>query len=247
MKSLYNKHFNKMAFVIGAGPSLRFINNDDIKDYVTITVNSGILKLPECDYFLSDDIGAHWWNYWHDTAPKSNCIKLLYEDKLKRFADHFDPKQVVYFKHKEWFTPPNKFYLPEGLTMTKDPTLPIIGARTSVASAVHVAYIMGCNPIVLLGCDCCYGPENCRYFWQYPGFKKAYRINNEPVFCETNGMKISSKMVDYHCVEFIHYWNKFAKINKGKCNIISASDGLLKCFPKMEIKDILKEYGKNKK
>jgi len=195
-------------------------------------------------FFLSDDIGVKWWNYWKDTAKDSNCIKLLYEDKLKTEAGHFDPEKVVYFKHKWWFSPPKSYNLPDGLIMTKEAELPIIGARTSVGSAVHMAHIMGCDPIVLLGCDCCYGPRNLRYFWQYPGYPKVYRINGEPVYCDNNKGKMMKKPVDSHCVSFIEYWNKLAQINEGKCNIIYASEGgLLNCFPKMTVSEVLEKYG----
>ena len=248
MKDLQDRHAGKMGFVIGASPSLHNVDPNLLKDYVTITVNSGVLKIPNCDYFLSDDIGAKWWNYWHDTVKHSNCIKLLFEDKLRSEAGHFDPEKVVYFKHKWWFQPPRKYNLPDGLIMTKNAELPIIGARTSAGSAVHMAYIMGCDPIVLLGCDCCYGPKNLRYFWQYPGETKAYRINGEPVFCHANNGKMFNKTVDHHCVEFMEYWTKLAKINQGTCNIVYASEGgILSCFPVMTLNEVLAKYGERKR
>lgn len=243
MKDLQDKHAGKMCFIVGAGPSLRSVNASLLSNYITITVNSGILKVPDCDYFLSDDIGVKHWNYWHDHAKNGKCIKLLYEDKLKAEAGHFDPQKVVFFKHKWWFQPPKSYNLPDGLIMTKDANLPIIGARTSVGSAVHIAYIMGCDPIVLLGCDCCYGPRNIRYFWQFPGETPAHRINGERVFCHANSGKMNNKCVDHHCVEFTQYWARLAKINAGTANIIYASEGgILRCFPVMTLNEVLEKY-----
>ena len=52
MKDLQDRYSGKLGFVIGAGPSLRFIDEKQLKPYVTITVNSGIVKVPECDFFF---------------------------------------------------------------------------------------------------------------------------------------------------------------------------------------------------
>ena len=56
------------------------------------------------------------------------------------------------FDHKSWFSPEDKSYNLDGLKLTKQE--PIVGARVSMGSAVHLAFLMGCDPIVLLGNDC---------------------------------------------------------------------------------------------
>lgn len=247
LKDLQDKHLGSMGFVVGGGPSLHFQNIEPLKDYVTIAVNSGILKASNCDYFLSDDVGVKHWNYYHRDAKESKCIKLLYEDKLKNDASHFRQEEVLFFKHKWWYSPEKKEYNFNGLEMTKDADSPIIGARTSAASALHFLYIMGCSPIVLLGCDSCYRIGK-RYFWQFPGEKKAFRLNGNPVFSNPNRGRRRGQFVDSHCCEFDDYWNHFERINRGKVDIIYASEGgLLECFPTKRLEDVFLEYGEKKK
>lgn len=242
LKGLENKHKGAMGFVIGGGPSLHFQNVSALKKYVTISVNSGILKMPECDYFLSDDIGAKHWNYYQTTAKDSKCLKLLYEDKLKDCVSHFRAEEVIFFRHKWWYSPETEETNLAGLEMTKDALAPIIGARTSAASAVHFLYIMGCDPIVLLGCDSCYR-KGKRYFWQFPGEPRAFRLNGEPVFCSANKGLHKGQPIDSHCRDFDNYWKQFAKQNKDRAEIIYASEGgIIDCFPMMTLNEVLEKY-----
>ena len=249
LKDLQDKHKDKLIFVVGAGPSLHFQDVEPLKKYVTIAVNSGIVKVPFADYFLSDDIGAKNFNYYVNLAPKLSCIKLLYREKLGKHAGCFKKEEVIWFNHKWWNDPKNKKKNPTGLVLTKDAKLPIIGARTSMRSAVHFAYIMSSSytKIVLLGSDCCYF-ANKRYFWQFPGEPKVYRTTGEPVFSKPNrGMK-NGRPVDSHSVQFVEYWNAFVEQNKDTpdLNIIDTSNGLLECFTKMSLPEVLQKYGVKK-
>lgn len=247
LKDLQDKHKGQMGFVIGAGPSLHFQDVSPLKDYVTVATNSGILKVPDCDYYVTDDEGVVQWNYWRETARKSKAIKLLYETKLKNHASLFKPEDYLFFGHKTWYDPSTKKFPEGGLVMTKDAEAPIIGARTSLASAIHWAYIMGCDPIVLLGADCCYR-GNKRYFWQFPGETRAFQYNGQPVWSTPNKGKKDGQPVDSHCVDFLEYWRQFAEVNKDIANIIYASEGgILKCFPSMTLKESLQKYGERKK
>ena len=242
LEELQDKHKGQLCFVVGAGPSLHFQDLQPLKKHVVIAVNSGILKVPDCDYFVSDDEGAATWNYYKETARKSKCIKLLYEAKLKKHVTHFDPEQVILFQHKTWYDLKTKKYLEGGGDMTKEAIAPIIGARTSLATALHFAYIMGCDPIVLLGADCCHR-DGKRYFWQYPGEARAFQAGRGSLHFAADRGRLEGKPVDSHCVEFIDYWNQFAQANAGRANIIYASEGgILKCFPSMTLDEVLKAY-----
>ena len=128
--------------------------------------------------------------------------------------------------------------------MTKDAQKPIIGARTSTGTAIHLAYIMGFDPIVLIGNDCCHYQRK-RYFWQFPGEKKAYRVDGMPIVFVADRGKMGNKSIDKHSVDFMQYFNALSKqCKKQNINIIDASGefGLLKCFDKMELEDILDDY-----
>ncbi len=242
--NLENKHFNQMCFIIGAGPSLHFQNISEIDKFVTITVNSGILKMPNSDYFLSDDIAVKDWNYFQTTVKDSKCIKLLYKNKLQNEVDHLNSDEIIWYEHHTSHTPDFNINSSDGYTMSNKGSEPIIGARTSAGSAVNLAHIMGCSPIVLLGCDSCY-KNGKRYFWQFPGEKQAFKVTNRgPVYSRPDQGQINGKAVDKHCCEFNLYWNKLAKCNKDKVEIIYASEGgLIDAFPRMTLKEVLVKYG----
>jgi len=210
-------------------------------DYVSITVNSGVLKIPDCDYFVSDDQGIRSWNYYRETLKTSNCKKILFEDKLPDAKDFFDEEDVLLFKHKTWFDPKTKKKYPDGVVMTGDAEAPIVGARTSMGTAIHWAYIMGCDPIVLLGCDCCFSGRK-RYFWEFPGERRAIRIDGRPNHWNPRRNK-QGIVQDRHCIDFMEYWQDFAEANT-HANIIYASEGgALDVFPSMTLKEALEEYG----
>lgn len=248
---LKDKHKGKLAFVSGAGPSLRFIDSDRLSPYVIFAANSAVLKFPNCDYFVTDDDGVKAWNYWQTTVRDSRCIKLLYEDKLKNQVAHLRSEEIIFFSHRQWATPQKNgelLYHKENVKLTEDPEFPIIGSRTSAATALHFAYIMGCDPIVLLGCDCCYEGRN-RYFWQFPNQPRAVENNNRIFSIPDKGMK-NGKPVDNHCVSFDLYWQHFVEMNPevSKNKIIYVSEtGILNVFDKMKLDNVLEIYGNRKK
>jgi hypothetical protein len=235
MKQFEDIHKNKLCFIYGAGPSLHSIDCKPLEKYITFAVNSGVVKAKWCDYFLSDDIGMTNWSYYTELLPTLDCKKLLYKEKLAHHRSHLD--NVFLFDHTWWFSPSNRRYNYDGLTLNK--TGPIVGARTSMGSAVHFAYIMGCNPIVLLGNDCRLKDDK-RYFWQYPGEDAPHRVDGRRFTSRTQNWGFSQS-------EFIEYWTCFAQMNKNilekGIEIIDCSDSVLDCFPKMKIEKILEKYG----
>lgn len=242
LNDLKNLHKGKPAFIVGAGPSLHFTDTNILKQGITLSVNSSIQKI-ETDYFIGDDIGLKNWSYYTKRLPNLNTISLLYKGKLQDHASHLNPDKVVFFNHKTWYEPSKKKYHEDGLVLTEDPNEPIIGARTAAGTAVHFAFIMGCSPIVLVGCDCCYHKVDrkfYRYYWQYEGEEKPYRITHEPVFSTPNRGMYRGKWIDSHCISFIEYWTALAKqCDKQNVKIIDCSDGLLDCFEKKKLENLL--------
>lgn len=250
VKDFRDKHLGQIGFVIGSGPSLRHVNPEILKPYVTMSVNSSISKfINVADYFLADDIGASHWNYYKiqiggNAGGFSGNGKgfpcFLFESKLKNTVRHINADRVVWFTHKTWYEPSKKKYYEDGLILTKDE--PIIGARTTAGSAIHMLYIMGCDPIILLGCDCCYEGMN-RYYWQFPGEPKCYRLNNEKVFSFPNKGNHKGKPVDSHSMDFLEYWEALSKSTKKMgVNIINASGGVLDSFPRQDLSEILDKF-----
>jgi len=240
MQDIQDIHSGSIGFIIGSGPSLHTQDVRPLENYVTIAVNSGILKMPDSDYFVSDDQGIRSWNYYRQTLKSSKCKKLMFEDKLSDSVEFFGEDEVALFKHKTWYDPKSKKKYPGGVDLTRDASLPIVGARTSMGSAIHCAYIMGCDPIVLLGCDCCFSGRK-RYFWEFPGERKAIRVDGRPNNWSPKRGK-DGKVQDRHCLDFIDYWEDFSNANKD-VNIIYASEGgALDVFPKMTLLEVLEKY-----
>jgi len=229
-----DKHKGEIAFLLGSGPSFHYVDIDLIKDYVCIAVNSAISKYLNCYAFISDDSDIKSWDYY-DSVKRSPSIKFLYRKKFEGKCDEL--KDVVMFDHKCFFCPEDKSYNFDGLKLTKEE--PIVGARTSMGSAVHLSFLMGCDPIVLLGNDCQLSKENYRYFWQFPGEKKQYRVKGRKFTHQTQNRGFNKD-------SFVEYWNYFTEANKnilGKdVTIIDASDSCLDCFPKMSIREVLDNY-----
>lgn len=245
VKDFIDIHKGKVGFVSGAGPSLHFLTKEQVKkiqEFPLIAVNSAIMKFQKAKYYLSDDIAVSNWNYYIELLPKLSCIKLLYKDKLKDKCDHLN--NFYLFSHTWWYSPKDKKYNLDGLKLNK--TGPIIGARNASASALHFLFLMGCSPIILLGMDCCYSKEKYRYFWQYEGEQKAFRLNGDKSIGFPGRNKYMGEIVDNHSFDFLQYWDYFVDVNKDiigkKVDIINCSDGLLDCFSKMKIEEVLERY-----
>lgn len=233
IKSLKGIGNNKQCIIVGAGPSAHYLNTNNIKKSIVITVNSSILKVPNCNYYVADDWAVSTWDYFYKPLKESSCKKLFYEKKLKLYANHINKDDIFWFSHREWIVNGKKDN--SSLIISDDPNVPIIGARTCVASAINFAYIMGCNPIILIGCDCCL-KDNKRYYWQYENEIKPKKIDNTSISFFSNRAKYNGNFMDNHSYDFLEYWNDFSKINP-HLNIIDCSDGVLNCFKKGKIEE----------
>ncbi len=255
LKDLEDKYADKaFGFVVGSGPSLNDVTHKQwkaISPYPVIAINSAIVKFSKLDiifphlHFLSDDVGVKHWEYYLYDLPKLRCPSILFKGKLKKHAIHLDQEKIIWFNHKTWFEPSTKKYYEDGLVLTKDAEQPLIGARCSSGTGVHINYIMGCKTIVLLGQDCSYNkieektPK--RYFWQYND-KQTKRITGEPVFCWPNKGVKDGHFVDSHCIEFLDYWKALARqAHEQGIKIVNASGGILNWFERKSIEELLKK------
>ena len=242
LQNCFSHKPSSLGFVIGSGPSIYKQDLEPLKEYITIAVNSGIMKFPSADMFLADDWAVSSHEYFYDLKDLS-CIKLLYKSKLEKYSSHIKEEEVVYFDHKSYYVPSEKKYYPEGLIFTKDPFLPIIGARTGAASCIHILHMLGIQNIILLGIDCCFSKDKKRYFWEYEKNIKTTRVDGRKIEKRIDG-KIRGYPVDSHSRSFLEYWGKLAEqAKKQNINIINCSGGILDFFPKMKIEDVLKKYG----
>jgi hypothetical protein len=230
-----DKHKGKMAFCLGAGPSLRHIDKNLLNNHIVFSVNSSISKFKNSQYYVCDDYSVKYWNYFQD-LNKRKCINFFYKQKLKNQCNHINKDKIVWFDHRFYQDPVDGHIKPDSLKVSDDPTFPLIGARTALATAINIAYIMGCSPIVLLGADCCL-EEGKRYFWEFEGESKnkslLYDRNHE--YNTINGVQL-----DKHSKSFMKYWEDFKKSNPN-IDIINASGGILDIFTRKNIMDLINE------
>ncbi len=240
LEEIYNIHKGQTAFIAGSSPSLRFIEEKQINKGIIFSVNSAILKFPNSNYFVTDDWAVTTWNYWYTHVINKNIIKLLYREKLSKYVNNDNLNNTIFYDHRFWSKIENNkvIYDLKDLIMYSDPLVPIIGARTSIASAINLAFICGCSPIVLIGCDCCY-ENQYKYFWQFPNQTLATKINGTSSLFLQEGF-VSGKVVDKHCVDTLRYWNHFAEANKDKIeNILYCSEnGIVDVFKRCKISEV---------
>lgn len=229
VNDLKDIHKGKTCFIIGAGPTARHINPYDLKDHIVIAVNSSVKKFRNCDYFLTDDWDVINWDYY-DLVKTLDCTKLLYRKFFAKYKPHFREEKLVLYSHREYMV--NGVVVPNNLKLTKSE--PIVGARTGIASAIHFGHIMGCDRIVLAGCDCCY-EDGKRYLWEFPGEERCARKDFKRYLCPTD-----SQGKDAHCNDFIKYWEFFNHINSdiNICNI--KGTGKLEVFNEVLLEDVLR-------
>ena len=198
ISQLKDRHKDKTCIIMGAGPSLHLLNENDISDdIVVICVNSSIKKfINRCDYFVTDDWDVTNWDYWKEVYDDKSVVKLLYKDKFLKIKERDD---IVFYNHRNWNA--NKEDL-STLVISSDPNVPIIGARTSVGSALNLAHIMGCENKFLVGVDTSFLNDN-RYYWQFDGEKKCQRLDGT----------INRILKTDHTGEFKRYFDQLKRAN----------------------------------
>ena len=120
------------AFIIGNGPSLNDVDTSLLHEFFTIGINRAFFKIDTTILMWQD---ASLWYSERSRVIKTHAIKYCtpYSDPENRFY-HFGVAAGM-------------FGIPNDLTMLK-------GGGTTTPLAIQLAYMLGCNPIILLGCDC---------------------------------------------------------------------------------------------
>jgi hypothetical protein len=232
------KHKGKMVFVLGTGPSLHHVPPHWMSRALTIATNSAIMRARvNGDYYLSCDFGMTVWKSWLYLRYLP-CKLILYNVDVgwrhletltnKDTFEGIDESRITYFDMHD-----------EGFAMTGGP--PLARGSSSVHVAVEFAHMMGCSPIVLLGCDCKYDGDKY-HFYDYPSEPKddyrkdEYRDFKPRDLIQQQGD--SNKYLDGH----VKVWQKIRDANPD-VNIIDCSGGSLTMFPQMGIGEVLDKYG----
>src|SRR4030042_4353703 len=233
LQNLINCPLNKPAVLAGTGPSLRHLDPVDTSSFVLIPVNAAINKFQNAQYFLSADPRIVLYNIWQN-------LKLIRSfNFLARPAGYDD------WSRYDKYTGENYFKGIEDRSVhvvsradssnlvfdSKDTDLAF--GHSSAFCACHLAYLMGCSPIILAGCDC--GPEDGKYYYyDFPG-QEQYALE----FTDEKYRELVETPNTPILVTFVSYWNLIAKQNPGG-RIVNCGNCNINGIPKMEIKDVLK-------
>ena len=239
MKRFLNKHKDRIGFVLGSGPSLRNLNPELLKPHITIAVSDAILKVPFANYYFSNDYSSTLLKSW--LMLKNVKCKLIinktaggfgsYEPKTgMRVFEGIDKDRIIYFE------------VERKLKMEKEANKLKL-ASSSSHTAVHFAHILGCNPIVLLGCDCLY-VNGKKHFTDFPNQPAGGFIKPEYEKLSPDWSGVKSNDTDGELNAHHNTWRKIRRHNSN-INIIDASGGLLNMFPRMPLEEVLKQYGKS--
>jgi|TARA_R110002020_G_scaffold187400_3_gene385730 hypothetical protein len=138
-------HKGKRAIVCGSAPSLNDIDFDKVSDNnIIFACNQSVTAMSKCDYFCMTDHAVpknNFFEYGVNISTKIATWGDFYNaQKIKDIHDQL--KDKIYFFERDGsnmfdFNKKDKF---------------IVGVD-SVQCATHLAYITGCNEIVLAGVD----------------------------------------------------------------------------------------------
>jgi len=230
-----DKHKGQVCFVLGTGPSLKDLSSYLLRDHIVIAVNGAIIKAPKSDYYFSCDYGMVLWRSWWelkflecDLILASNTGFGAFQNKVEREVfEGIENDRINYAPRKK------------GLKIDKNPEM--LSGSSSVHSAVHFAHLLGCSPIVLLGCDCRYG-EGKKHYWDFPDqpkeglVKPEYEQYRRPLAVEEPGAKMDGEL-HHHIKIWLQLKNQNPRIE-----IIDSSGGNLTMFPQMPLKEVLENY-----
>lgn len=151
-------HKGKKAYLIASGPSLRTV---DVKkatsDGITFVVNESALLLESFDYYFITDSATFSFSYFLEGVRR--CRTLIFASPfLKDAFDRIDKDNKYMFNRR--FKEHNNYKFSRN---DKE----LIVANTAIQCATHLAYVCGCDPLILMGED---------LYWK----KDKYCVNVKP-------------------------------------------------------------------
>jgi len=187
------------CFIIGNGPS---INDNDLSildDYFTVGINRIILKYNPTILVWQD---LHIWDI-HRQIISSPCILHAREGSYRNTGQN----RIMY----------NWRLIGEQYEQCKYCTNSYAGRGSTSLIAYKLAWALGCDPIILVGIDCCYRNGQTDFYGNNPDHKSTT----------------------------LKYCNDALKIIKYTSRkIISCSDN--KVFPKRDLKSVCEELKEHK-
>jgi len=263
LDDMRGRYTDRYAVVLGAGPSLRMIDDRPLVEFsaesvsahipditkprpfgdlVVIAVNDAILKAPDADFYFTSDVGMCQYVHW-DILCRCLSVPIVVNTPAftrRTMLDMFGvPTKRIILYGKHW----------NGVKMSRNDHTLIYGP-SSGHCAVHFAYLLGCKRIYLLGCDgkCVNG---LKYFWQFRdqpgpgGTRTGHASHNLSALAAQNRKPPPSIYDDFDArtgassVPIRNGWIRMARVNPG-FPMYDASNGAAgDAFPRISIHDML--------
>ena len=134
------------CFIVGNAPSLTDLNLGPLEKFFTIGINRTFYKI-DTTILLFQDI-----QLWH-----TDKHRVLKTNSIKYCRDRADIQGRFY----HFRLTVGDYYLPEDATT-------LHGRGSSGPLAFQLAYVLGCDPIVLVGMDCCYKEDKTDFYGVNP-------------------------------------------------------------------------------
>ena len=239
VESIRNIHAGRPCIITGTGPSLRHLSPERTQPFVVIAINSTILKFPHADYFFSCDAGVTLQKSWYSLKNLACKIIIARPKTLEGFGAYdyvpgkephmtgIDPSRVVYIYRK-----------PETGSLAVHPSdSEIIFGQSSAHCAFHTAYLMGCRPIILVGCDCGW-EDGKRYHYE---FKEDEAYADDLARPELAPYFHPPEKDTVFVTQFLDYWNKIGADNPN-VEILNCSNAVIPNIQPAKLKDVLEAH-----
>jgi hypothetical protein len=175
LRDFYQRHHKKTAIIFGGGPSLNdlpdsFFYSKLFCESVVFASNIASLRVPRIDYFLFTDGAVPKATYFHEAFSKARNViyanSLALSDADNEFILSSLKSNIRYLERRF-----DHFYKLDPATDTL-----LINGIDYLHPCAHLAHIMGCDKIVLIGVDLCCLVDGFTHFIDdygvYPDFIK---------------------------------------------------------------------------
>ena len=252
-KKFHNIHKGKRCFIIGSGPSVKFVDFKSLKDEYTFTVNQFARFENYQDLNPNYHVFADERFFILDENKEEDLETLNYMGKMAEIR----PKVQFFSKicSKDFFEKTTAFkdaninYYIDGLTfhdgyeLDCDITKQIPWFPTCIDYCIFIAMYMGFTEIYLLGCE-------CTSFLKASIFDKNTATNISYGYNLTDNEKkrVENQLKTYGIAEeltlgaqMLHYYNYMEKMAKRDgVKIVNCTDGgILESFERKSLHDVL--------
>lgn len=227
MHKFLNLHQDQKCFIVGAGPSVGFLDLSGIDQHPVICVNSSIVLMSWKDFgetnkrfWMSTDVLCQHWSYFRDYVLKADCVRLV-RNSWKKYTNKWPEVKFHYF-----------------LPFTEKTSNKGLLSTSSILAALDFAIYLGCKNIYLLGVD--HRPlHGYSHFWQFlPRTDVRYpRRDGKPgdfFPCQRQQKRIFDENMQYF--EILNNKAQTKNIKIFNCSSISE----VKVFPKISLQDALR-------